>query len=142
MTACRTKTIYVPVRQTSVEVVTLRDTVVHTRLDYYRDTIVTPDTLSFLSNPYGYSWAESKDGMLHHSLAVWPDTTLPVRVQYVERWRIDSIPAPYPVEVPVTITKPLSRWAALRMRLGEGALLACLAFVVFAIYKSRLRYGA
>lgn len=133
MAGCRTKTVYIPVRQTSVEVVTLRDTVINTRLAYYRDTITTPDTLSFLSNPYGYSWAESKDGMLHHSLSVWPDTTIPVRLQYIERWRIDSIPTPYPIEVPMEVKKPFSWWTIFRMRIGEITLLVCLAFVVFKI---------
>lgn len=134
---CRTKTVYVPVKQTHLETVTFRDTIVDTRLDYYRDTIVTPDTISFLANPYGYSWAEAKEGRLHHSLSSWPDTFLPVRTQYIEKIRLDSIPAPYPVEVTVYKEKEFSLWQKARMRFGEFALIGLLLVMGYFFYKKR-----
>ncbi len=137
LTSCKTKTVYVPVKQTSVEVVTLRDTVVETRLQYYRDTISTPDTISFLSNPYGFSWAETKEGKLNHSLTVWPDSFIPVRIQYIDRLRIDSIPAPYPVEVLKPVEKELNIWQKLRIRIGEVALIFILLSIAYLIFKKK-----
>jgi len=116
---CKTKTVYIPVKQTTLETVTYRDTIIDTQLAYYRDTVVTPDTISFLSNPYGFSWAEARDGKLHHSLTSWPDSLISVRTRYIERVIVDSIPAPYPVEVPVYKERELSFWQKVRIRIGE-----------------------
>jgi len=132
---CRTKTVYVPVKQTTRETVTVRDTVVDTRLAYYRDTVITPDTISFLSNPYSFSWAETKEGKLHHSLSSWPDTFIPVKTLYIEKIIVDSIPAPYPVEVAVYKEKDLSGWQRIRMRLGEFALIGLIIGIGFIFFK-------
>lgn len=136
--SCKSKTIYVPVKQVTTEVITLRDTIVEIALTYYRDTITTPDTISFLSNPYGYTWAETKEGRLHHSLSTWTDSFLSVKTHYVERLRIDSIPAPYPVEIPVYIEKKLSAWDQFRMRIGEMGMVGLfVALTVLFIRRKR-----
>ncbi len=137
VTGCKTRTVYVPVKQTSVEVVTLRDTVIKTGMEYYRDTIITPDTISFLSNPYGFSWAEAKEGKLHHSLSSWPDSVIPVRIQYLEKIRIDSIPVPYSIEVPVYKTKEISLWQKIRIKLGEFALLGLILCVGYYFFRKK-----
>lgn len=126
---CKTKTVYVPVKQITRETVTMRDTIFDTKLEYYRDTVVTPDTVSFLSNPYGFTWAETKGGKLHHSLSSWPDSSISVRTHYIERILTDSIPAPYAVEVPVYREKELSIWQKIRIRLGE----LCLVFLIVGL---------
>lgn len=130
---CKTRTIYVPVKQSSSEIMTLRDTIIETDIKYYRDTIVTPDTLSFLSNPYGFSWAEAKDGKLHHSLSSWPDSVVPVKLQYKEITRVDTIPVPYTVEVPVYKEKALSKWDKIRIKTGELSILLIALFILVRI---------
>jgi len=137
LVGCKTKTIYVPVKQTSVETVKLRDTIIEVRLEYYRDTVITPDTISFLANPYGFSWAETKEGKLHHSLTSWKDSLFRLKTYYIEKTRIDSIPAPYAVEVPVNITKSLSWWEKVRMRIGEVFLIGLGVGTIYLLIKRK-----
>jgi len=73
LSGCRIKTIYVPVERRTIETVTLIDTIVEIKIEHIRDTVAIPDTISFLSNKYTFSWAEWKDGLLRHSLSTWPD---------------------------------------------------------------------
>jgi ATP-dependent Zn protease len=70
--SCKTK--YVPVEVKTTEKVEYHDTSVVVELVPYKDSIVTPDTTSYLSNKYAYSWAKVKDGMLQHSLGIFPNT--------------------------------------------------------------------
>lgn len=136
-TSCKTKTVYVPVKQTSVETVFIRDTVVQMKLKYYRDTISTPDTISFLSNPYCFSWAELRDGKLNHSLTSWPDSLIPIQVKYIERLRVDSIPAPYPVEVIKYTEKELNWWQLIRIRIGEISIVLLLGVLIWFLSKKK-----
>lgn len=129
---CKTRTVYIPVKQSTHETVTLRDTVIDTRLEFYRDTIVTPDSISFLSNPYGFSWAEAKGGRLHHSLSVWPDSLIPIKTVFIDKVVRDSIPCPYPVEIEVPVEKKLSIWQYIRIRLGEILLIGLIIIVVWS----------
>ena len=123
LTACKVKTIYVPVETKTVITETVRDTIVDVRIEYIRDSVITPDTISFLSNIYAYSSAEWRNGLLHHVLSTCPDALIPVNIKYIDRLRIDSIPAPYPVEVPVYVENPLSWWQKARIKLGEVLLI-------------------
>lgn len=134
---CKTKTVYVPVKEKSIEILTIRDTILNTKLDYFRDTVITPDTISFLSNRYGFTWAEAKNGKLHHSLTTWPDTLIPVSTHYIERQRIDSIPAPYPVEVTIYREKELSIWQTIRIRVGE---IGIIAIIIIALLIARKKF--
>lgn len=140
ITGCKTKTVFIPLKETSIEVVTLRDTVIKAEMAYYRDTIVTPDTISFLSNPYGFSWVEAKEGRLHHSLSSWPDSIIPVKIKYMEKIRIDSIPVPYTIEVPMYTEKPLSTWDKIRLRTGEVVMVAAILALLGWLVVRRKKY--
>lgn len=135
ITGCKTKTIYYPVERKTTITETLRDTVIDVRLEHIRDSVITPDTTSRLSNKYAYSSARLISGMLHHTLSTWPDALIPVEVKYIDRLQIDSIPAPYPVEVPVYIDKEPTWWQKARMRLGEAFLVAITAALIYAAGK-------
>lgn len=126
---CKAKTIYVPVERKIVETVTVNDTIVDIQIEYLKDSTVTPDSSSFLSNRYGYSSAELKGGLLHHSLGTWPDLTLPFKIQYLTKYIYDSIPVPYKVEVPYPVEKKLTKWQKLRMILGDITLSALAVFL-------------
>lgn len=96
---------YVPVEIKTLETVEIHDTTIMEKLVPYKDSISTSDTTSFLSNPYGYSWAKYSGGILHHSLVIWPNAFLPVRVpQYMTITRTIEVPKIVKVE------KKLSRW--------------------------------
>jgi hypothetical protein len=95
-----TRRIYVPVEHKVTEKEILRDTVVNVQLEYLHDSIATYDSVSVLQNRYAISRAEFAEGRLLHVLATRPDAEIPVRIQYVDRLRIDSIPVPYEVEKP------------------------------------------
>lgn len=133
--SCKTRTIYVPVEVKTVVTETVRDTVIQTKIEYIRDSVIVHiDSLSFLSNKYGYTYAEVKNGMLNHSLTTWHDSVIPIKIQYIDRYRVDSIPAPYPVEVEVLKEKEISLWQNIRMRVGE---IAIGVILVLGIYFAR-----
>ena len=60
--SCKTR--YVPVEIKTTETVEVHDTTITERLVPYKDSTATRDTVSFLSNPYAYSWARYSGGML------------------------------------------------------------------------------
>lgn len=102
LSGCRTKKIYIPVERKVTETTMLRDTVVRIELVPYRDSVsITPteekDTISFLENPYAYSYASLIDGLLNHSLGIKKGAVSQGKVQVKTIHIVDSIP--YPVEV-------------------------------------------
>lgn len=126
---CKTKTIYVPTTQ-RVEIektVEVRDTVIDYRLEYKRDTITAPDSVSFLSNDYSYSWASITDGKLTHSLTVWKNkeipVTVPVETRYITRTEKESYP--------VYIDKGLKHWQKFMISFGFMCLIGLGLVVVF-----------
>lgn len=129
-----TKKIYVPVHSTTTITETVRDTVVRVDLQLYRDSVTTPDTISHLSNPYCESWARVSGGMLYHSLRSSGDS-IPVKVQKMERLRVDSITVPYPVDRPVYIDKSLSGWQKIRMQIGDVSMGVLLVSIIFWLIK-------
>ncbi|MDR1344375.1 MAG: hypothetical protein LBJ39_03385 [Tannerellaceae bacterium] len=101
LSACKTVKEYVPVERIVHETVTVRDTVVTIQLEQVRDSVIIPlalDTASFLENSYAYSYALVAEGNLTHSLGT-QKTPVAVKTEYIETYRIDSIP--YIQEVPV-----------------------------------------
>ena len=104
---CRTKTAYVPVHSSSVVSELRRDTLVEVRLPLLRDSISTTDTLSFLENKYASSIAFWSNNRLLHSLVV-KEVSVPIKIEYIERFRTDSISVPYPVEH--IVEKNVLRW--------------------------------
>ena len=131
------KRIYVPIQTTTTITERLVDTVVKVNLKVYRDTIVTPDTISHLSNPYGDSWARVSGGMLHHSLNS-TEKPIEVKVVYKDVIKTDSVQIPYEVEKLVYKEKELNTWQKTRMRAGEIAIGSVLLLIVFWIVKKRL----
>ena len=128
---------YIPVEKVRIDSVTVRDTVFQQQLIPYRDSVtVAPagaDTASYLSNPYAYSWARWKGGHLHHSLGIFPQTTVTVRVPYfIDRYIYRSEPQIVEVE------KKLTRWQHIKMTAGGYALfLTGIAFIaiLFRLYR-------
>lgn len=128
---------YIPVEKVRIDSVTVRDTVFQQQLIPYRDSVtVAPagaDTASYLSNPYAYSWARWKGGHLHHSLGIFPQATITVRVPYfIDRYVYRSEPQV------VKIEKKLTRWQRIKMAAGGYTLfLAGIALIAifFHLYR-------
>ena len=134
-----TRKVYIPVERTTTVVEHLVDTVIEVKLKEYRDTITIEntgkDTLSYLSNPYGYSFASIEGGKLGHSLGILPGAFIKetVKIKYI--FITDSIP--YPVEV----EKKLSMWQSIKIEYGGIAMGAAFAlgFVLFLFAKYNRR---
>ena len=134
--AC-TRKVYVPIESTTVITETVRDTIVKVKLATYRDTITTPDTLSYLSNPYAESYARVSDGIVHHSLTSnAPEVDVKTVIVYRDKNVIKRVP--YPVEKIVKVEKPLTKWQKARMTFGDISAGAILLLVVFFILKGKL----
>ena len=133
LTSCK-QVQYVPVETVRVDSTVVHDTSMYVRLVPYKDSVATRDTSSFLSNPYGYSWAQWSDGLLHHSLGIWPFATTQVEVPYfIDRYV--TVTKPEIVEV----EKELSRWQQFKQDVGGVAIFAVIAVilivVVYMVYK-------
>lgn len=125
MVAC-TKTVYVPVKSMEVTTVRLRDTIIKTVLVPYRDSISTPDTTSYLHNPYGESWAVWSGGKLNHSLNIYPDTLgIPIQIEEIEIIQT--------VEIPIEVEKKLTRWQQIKMDMGGWAIGALSGIILLGI---------
>ena len=131
------KRIYVPVTNTTTITERLVDTVVKVNLKVFRDTIVTPDTISHLSNPYGDSWAMVSGGMLHHSLNS-TEKPIEVKVVYKDVIKTDSVQIPVEVEKLVYKEKELNTWQKTRMRAGEVAFGSILILIIFFVIKKTI----
>ena len=118
---------YVPVETVRTDSTVIHDTLMDVRLVPYRDSVAVRDTSSYLSNPYAWSWAVWSDGVLHHSLVVWPGGSIRVKVPYFID-RIVRIREPQLVEV----ERELTRWQRFRMGMGD-AMLCLLAFAVLGL---------
>lgn len=112
---CRTRIQYIPVKSTEIKTVHFRDTTIKKVLIPYRDSVNTPDTSSYLRNPYAESWAVWSGGQLRHSLNILPDT-LPITLQ------IEAIEITRTVEIPIEVERKLSRWEKVKMDVGGWAM--------------------
>lgn len=103
---------YIPVEKKVTETVVLTDTVVDILLVPYRDSVSVKDSTSYLENEYAYSHASLRQGMLHHSLGIFPLKSSPVKVQNVTKTRRDSIPyaVPGPVEYKEKSLSPVEKF--------------------------------
>ena len=110
--SCKTR--YVPVEIKTTETVEVHDTTITERLVPYKDSTATRDTVSFLSNPYAYSWARYSGGILQHSLGIWPNSVLIVTVPHY-------MTVTKRIEVPkiVEVEKKLNWWQKTKIEL-EG----------------------
>lgn len=130
LTGCRTKTVYVPVHSVTTVTETVRDTVIDVQLVPYKDSVTVRDTVSRLENPYASSVAVWSEGTLSHSLSV-KDISVPVKTEYREIVRTDSIRVPYPVDK--IIEKNVLRWWQSALMWAGGSVL--LLIIIFLIRK-------
>lgn len=121
--SCKPKEILVPypVKQISIERVIYKDTTTKVVLIQFRDSVSLIDTTSYLRNQYAESYANFSNGRLNHSLNMLPDS-VPVKAQYIDHFRVDSVP--YPVEVPkiVLTEQKLSKWESFKIEVGGWAI--------------------
>ncbi len=110
------RTTYVPVETVRTETQVVRDTVVVVPIPPERTEAAKRDTVSLLRTSLAVSEAEVRDGVLRHTLEQRGD--VPVRVQYVEKVRIDTVRVPYPVRVVEKEQRPLHWWQRALMWLG------------------------
>lgn len=123
--SCKTVTEYVPIEIKTTETITIRDTTIQKELVQYEDSTAVKDTASYLSNPYAYSWARWNNGVLEHSLKIWPGAFLVVEVpKYVEVTRNREVPKIVEVE------KKLSRWEQTKVNYGGYAMVILLILLV------------
>ena len=121
LVGCSTKKVveYVPVEKKTVETVVLKDTVLQIQLVPYKDSVSVRDSASYLENPYAYSRASVRNGMLSHTLGIFPLKSFDYGLKIPFRFIRDSIP--YPVPGPVQyVEKPLS--AVEKTLMGAGML--------------------
>lgn len=126
--SCRTRTVYMPVETKVLDSVVFHDTTFQEKLIPYKDSVSVADTTSFLRNPYAYSYASFSNGILNHSLGIYPHATVTVKMPYfIEKIRRIEVPKPYPVE------RELSLWEKFKINYGGASIsinLTCVLFVI------------
>lgn len=126
--SCRTRTVYMPVETKVLDSVIFHDTTFQEKLIPYKDSVSVADTTSFLRNPYAYSYASFSNGILNHSLGIYPHATVTVKMPYfIEKIRRIEVPKPYPVE------GELSWWEKFKINYGGASIsinLTCVLFVI------------
>ena len=134
LVGCGTKKVieYVPIEKKTVETVVLKDTVMQVQLIPYKDSVSVRDSASYLENPYAYSRASVKNGILSHSLGILPLNPFDYSLQIPTRIIRDSIP--YPVPGPVQyVEKSLSVVEKALMGIGMLAVGSGIMCGVFAL---------
>lgn len=127
-----------PVEVHTVDSLVLRDTVVNIQLIPYKDSVAIQGDSSYLSNPYAYSWAIWRNGILHHSLGIWPMSMFPVQLKYIERIKRIEIPKPYPVIEIEYVEKKLSFFQKVRLMVGDIALSGLgIYFIIWLIKRKK-----
>lgn len=129
-----TRHVYVPVVHERVDSISVHDTLFQVQLVPYKDSVVSRDTSSYLHNEYAYSYATWSDGVLQHSLGIWPQKPIEIEVPYfIDRWHYEKVP-----EI-VEVEKPLSKWTKLLIYIGGGTVgtLACaiIGLMIYLIFK-------
>lgn len=126
--SCRTRTVYMPVETKVLDSVIFHDTTFQEKLIPYKDSVSVADTTSFLRNPYAYSYASFSNGILNHSLGIYPHATVTVKMPYfIEKIRRIEVPKPYPVE------RELSWWEKFKINYGGASISINLTWVLFVI---------
>jgi hypothetical protein len=120
------RTVYVPVESVHTVTQIVRDTIVQVELITFRDSVSIPDTLSRLENKYAVSYALWSGRRLNHSLSI-KDVQIPIRIQYVDITRTDSVQVPYPVEK-IVREKYVTDWQRFRLRLLNWLVLAVVLY--------------
>lgn len=101
LTSC-TKTVYVPVERTRTVTVTERDTVVNVKLEKEVIRVKTRDTIAHAETRYAFAsarWSAEREQLALNLEN--KQVSIPVETKYIETVKVDSIP--FPVEVPVPV---------------------------------------
>lgn len=121
-----------------VDSVVMRDTVIMVEVPQESDKALIPDTdTSYLQTSLAESWAYLEHGQLYHSLRNRSDMLLPVKVQYMDRARVEKseqISWRHMVET-VEVEKALSKWQSFIMALGYGLLISAAGWLVWKLSK-------
>lgn len=114
----------------------VRDTIVNAEIPAESGANILSDTdTSYLATSLAESQAFIENGRLHHTLRNKSEMLLPVKVQYIDRARVesrDSIGWRTIVET-IEVEKELSRWQNFIMSLGYAFLIAGLAWLVWKL---------
>jgi hypothetical protein len=127
--------VYVPVKETEETVTEIHDTTTVEKLVPYHSERVTEEDSSRLANPYAWSVARWDGERLHHTLGIWPDAGVTVRIP--ERTVTKTTVKEVPVEVRVEVEKKLTLWQKFLLAAGGPALLACTAEALYTAWKRR-----
>lgn len=92
------------------------------------ESFVPIDSTSNLENDFCRSSASVKKGRLNHTLET--KDSAKVEIRYIEILRVDSVPFPVEVKVPVYIEKKLSWWDQFLLNMG---LLFCGIITIFIL---------
>lgn len=116
--------------------VMIRDTVVMAEIPAESGANVLPDTdTSYLATSLAESRAFIENGRLHHTLRNKSEMLLPVKVQYIDRARVESkesIGWRTIVET-IEVEKELSRWQNFIMSMGYVLLFAGVAWIIWKL---------
>lgn len=125
LSGCRSQHQCVVMEKTITDSTVIRDTTYEVKLVPYKDSVSIIDTTSFLCNPYAYSYASYSNGLLNHSLKIYPFATTTVNVPYfIERTRRIEVPKPYPVE------KKLTKWQSVKLDFGGYAIFSIIVIIL------------
>lgn len=141
LAGCKVKQVPVykpyPVKATEYVRIVERDTVYQQPITQESATNITRDTSSHLVNSYCSSDASYTDGFLRHSLVTLPGASVPVKGRIIEVTRIDSIPCPVEVKVPVEVEKELTFYQRIAIKCFSY-LLAGLVLYLLVFYRKEL----
>lgn len=127
-----TRHVYVPVVHKRVDSIDVHDTIIQVQLVPYKDSVAIRDTSSYLHNEYAYSYATWSDGVLQHSLGIWPQKPIEVKVPYfIDRWHYEKVP-----EI-VEVEKPVPKWQQFFCHMG---IIASALMIIFAIIYAIRRF--
>ena len=116
--------------------VTIRDTIVMVEIPAESGANVLLDTdTSYLATSLAESRAFIENGRLHHTLRNKSEMLLPVKVQYIDRARVESkesIGWRTIVET-IEVEKELSRWQNFIMSMGYVLLFAGVAWIIWKL---------
>ena len=125
--SCCTPIKQVPLHTVMEHHTLLHDTIIKTYLVPYADSIETYDTCSFLSNPYGESKANIKQGrLLTHTLRTYP-TEMKVKLS------LPTVHTKLYEQKPLLIEKPLTKWQQLKLTFGGWTAALLGAALIFSL---------